>query len=63
MIEIRQEPTVPYKTVTITNVKRIVISKLDGQPDTARAINIQTDLGTELVLSLIPEKGKEIEVV
>lgn len=63
MIEIRQEPTAPYKTVTITNVKRIVISKLDGHPDTARGINVQTDLGTELILFLTPEKGKEIEVV
>jgi hypothetical protein len=63
MIEIKTEPALSYKIVTITNVQRIIISKLDGQPDTARGIHIQTDLGTELVLSLIPEKGKEIEVI
>lgn len=53
-------PTLNNKEITVTNVRRITVAKIDDKPDAARGIQIQTDLGTELILLLIPENGKEI---
>ena len=63
MIEITENPILHNKEIRITNVRRIIIAKIDGVPDTVRSLQVQTDMGTELLLALIPETGKEIEVI